>query len=118
MLNAYKYRMVDGDVDFCLSENSIDAIEKVLANTEPNSGNLTNIEPTNFVESFNIVLTIPPIIQCSVQSQTIRKSLPIFKYRNDILNAIGEHQVVVISGETGLLMPIILLPLNRSYKKG
>ncbi|XP_078489439.1 pre-mRNA-splicing factor ATP-dependent RNA helicase DHX16-like [Ciona intestinalis] len=31
----------------------------------------------------------------------VRKSLPIFAYRQDLLNAIEEHQVLIIEGETG-----------------
>uniref|UniRef100_H2YMB0 RNA helicase n=1 Tax=Ciona savignyi TaxID=51511 RepID=H2YMB0_CIOSA len=31
----------------------------------------------------------------------VRKSLPTFAYRQDLLNAIEEHQVIIIEGETG-----------------
>lgn len=33
--------------------------------------------------------------------QEVRRSLPIFPYREDLLAAIHEHQVLVIEGETG-----------------
>ncbi|XP_015268330.1 PREDICTED: putative pre-mRNA-splicing factor ATP-dependent RNA helicase DHX16 [Gekko japonicus] len=33
--------------------------------------------------------------------QEVRHSLPIFPYRADLLAAIGEHQVLIIEGETG-----------------
>lgn len=33
--------------------------------------------------------------------QEVRRSLPIFPYRDDLLAAIKEHQVLVIEGETG-----------------
>uniref|UniRef100_A0A8C7Y606 RNA helicase n=1 Tax=Oryzias sinensis TaxID=183150 RepID=A0A8C7Y606_9TELE len=33
--------------------------------------------------------------------QEVRRSLPIFPYREDLLAAINEHQVLVIEGETG-----------------
>ncbi len=31
----------------------------------------------------------------------MRRSLPIFPYREDLLAAIHEHQILVIEGETG-----------------
>lgn len=33
--------------------------------------------------------------------QEVRRSLPIFPYRDDLLAAIHEHQILVIEGETG-----------------
>ena len=33
--------------------------------------------------------------------QEVRRSLPIFPYREDLLAAIQEHQILVIEGETG-----------------
>ena len=33
--------------------------------------------------------------------QETRKSLPIYQYRNDLLDAIRENQIIVIEGETG-----------------
>lgn len=33
--------------------------------------------------------------------QEVRRSLPIFPYRADLLAAIEEHQILVIEGETG-----------------
>lgn len=33
--------------------------------------------------------------------QEVRRSLPIFPYREDLLAAITEHQILVIEGETG-----------------
>lgn len=32
-----------------------------------------------------------------------RKQLPAYKKRDEILNALEHHQVVVISGETGMI---------------
>lgn len=46
-------------------------------------------------------LTIPPKTNGDQQFTNVRQSLPIFEYRNNILAAIDQHQVVVISGETG-----------------
>lgn len=33
--------------------------------------------------------------------QEVRRSLPIFPYREDLLAAIRDHQILVIEGETG-----------------
>ncbi|XP_040260866.1 pre-mRNA-splicing factor ATP-dependent RNA helicase DHX16 isoform X1 [Bufo bufo] len=33
--------------------------------------------------------------------QEVRRSLPVFPYRSDLLQAIGEHQILIIEGETG-----------------
>lgn len=47
-------------------------------------------------------VTVPPLNRDTAQRFTaVRQSLPIFEHRNEILNAINQHQVVVISGETG-----------------
>ena len=31
----------------------------------------------------------------------VRESLPVFHYREDLIDAIKEHQVLVVEGETG-----------------
>ena len=31
----------------------------------------------------------------------VRKSLPVYAYRDDIIAAVREHQVLIIVGETG-----------------
>lgn len=47
-------------------------------------------------------VTVPPMNRDTAQRYTsVRQSLPIFEHRTEILNAINQHQVVVISGETG-----------------
>ncbi|KAM3911595.1 pre-mRNA-splicing factor ATP-dependent RNA helicase DHX16 isoform 1-T2 [Leptodactylus fuscus] len=33
--------------------------------------------------------------------QEVRRSLPVFPYRSDLLQAISEHQILIIEGETG-----------------
>uniref|UniRef100_A0A8C1KS85 RNA helicase n=1 Tax=Cyprinus carpio TaxID=7962 RepID=A0A8C1KS85_CYPCA len=44
----------------------------------------------------------PPPAEKQKQSiQEVRRSLPIFPYREDLLAAIREHQILVIEGETG-----------------
>ncbi|KAI3361314.1 hypothetical protein L3Q82_013498, partial [Scortum barcoo] len=46
----------------------------------------------------------PALSQAELKKQSmqeVRRSLPIFPYRDDLLAAIHEHQVLVIEGETG-----------------
>lgn len=46
----------------------------------------------------------PELSQAEKQKQSIqevRRSLPIFPYREDLLTAIRDHQILVIEGETG-----------------
>ncbi|XP_041843981.1 pre-mRNA-splicing factor ATP-dependent RNA helicase DHX16 [Melanotaenia boesemani] len=46
----------------------------------------------------------PALSQAELKKQSIqevRRSLPIFPYRDDLLAAIHEHQILVIEGETG-----------------
>ncbi|KAM3613919.1 uncharacterized protein V6R79_007063 [Siganus canaliculatus] len=46
----------------------------------------------------------PALSQADLNKQSmqeVRRSLPIFPYREDLLSAIHEHQVLVIEGETG-----------------
>ncbi|KAF8078989.1 P-loop containing nucleoside triphosphate hydrolase protein [Lyophyllum atratum] len=49
--------------------------------------------------SFNKATTFGEITTLSIQDQ--RKSLPIFKLRDSLLKAIGEHQVLIVVGDTG-----------------
>lgn len=46
----------------------------------------------------------PSVSQAEMNKQSmqeVRRSLPIFPYREDLLAAIHEHQILVIEGETG-----------------
>ncbi|KAM9851677.1 pre-mRNA-splicing factor ATP-dependent RNA helicase DHX16 [Aulostomus maculatus] len=46
----------------------------------------------------------PALSQAELRKQSmqeVRRSLPIFPYREDLLSAINEHQILVIEGETG-----------------
>ncbi|KAG6919029.1 hypothetical protein DXG01_009739 [Tephrocybe rancida] len=49
--------------------------------------------------SFNKATTFGEITTLSIQDQ--RKSLPIYKLRDPLLKAIGEHQVLIVVGDTG-----------------
>lgn len=46
-------------------------------------------------------LTVPLNSQTTKEFVKTRENLPIYSYRSNILTAINENQVVVISGETG-----------------
>ncbi|KAF8899102.1 P-loop containing nucleoside triphosphate hydrolase protein [Infundibulicybe gibba] len=50
-------------------------------------------------QSFNKATTFGEITSLSIQDQ--RKSLPIYKLRDPLLQAIGEHQVLIVVGDTG-----------------
>uniref|UniRef100_A0A7N5ZY69 RNA helicase n=1 Tax=Anabas testudineus TaxID=64144 RepID=A0A7N5ZY69_ANATE len=57
-------------------------------------------EMINFVNA----LAAPALSQAELKKQSmqeVRRSLPIFPYREDLLAAIHEHQILVIEGETG-----------------
>ncbi|OSX67176.1 hypothetical protein POSPLADRAFT_1063961 [Postia placenta MAD-698-R-SB12] len=49
--------------------------------------------------TFNKATTFGEITSLGIQEQ--RKSLPIFKLRDALLQAIGEHQVLIVVGDTG-----------------
>ncbi|KAG6873856.1 hypothetical protein C0995_010468 [Termitomyces sp. Mi166 len=49
--------------------------------------------------SFNKATTFGEITTLSIQEQ--RRSLPIYKLREPLLKAIGEHQVLIVVGDTG-----------------
>uniref|UniRef100_A0A7N8XEC0 RNA helicase n=1 Tax=Mastacembelus armatus TaxID=205130 RepID=A0A7N8XEC0_9TELE len=55
-----------------------------------------------FVSCFSFCF--PTLSQAELKKQSmqeVRRSLPIFPYREDLLAAIHEHQILVIEGETG-----------------
>uniref|UniRef100_A0A4W6BS38 Pre-mRNA-splicing factor ATP-dependent RNA helicase DHX16 n=1 Tax=Lates calcarifer TaxID=8187 RepID=A0A4W6BS38_LATCA len=52
----------------------------------------------------SIIPEAPALSQAELKKQSmqeVRRSLPIFPYREDLLAAIHEHQILVIEGETG-----------------
>lgn len=60
----------------------------------------------------NVRVTVPPMTYGTEVYTKVRQSLPIFEYRDEILSAINQHQVVVVFGETGLLTLLIKNFLN------
>ncbi|EGN96603.1 hypothetical protein SERLA73DRAFT_111238 [Serpula lacrymans var. lacrymans S7.3] len=50
-------------------------------------------------QTFNKATTYGEITNLSIQDQ--RKNLPIYKLRDPLLQAIGEHQVLIVVGDTG-----------------
>uniref|UniRef100_A0A8C9Y8Z8 RNA helicase n=1 Tax=Sander lucioperca TaxID=283035 RepID=A0A8C9Y8Z8_SANLU len=58
-------------------------------------------------EKYQLILEEEEMIEFVIDSfyyfsmQEVRRSLPIFPYREDLLAAIHEHQILVIEGETG-----------------
>uniref|UniRef100_A0A7N8YPZ5 RNA helicase n=1 Tax=Mastacembelus armatus TaxID=205130 RepID=A0A7N8YPZ5_9TELE len=61
-------------------------------------------EMIDFVKRNDLEKEAPALSQAELKKQSmqeVRRSLPIFPYREDLLAAIHEHQILVIEGETG-----------------
>lgn len=101
-----------------LSESTIDTIS-TLVKDEPICNEMercTNFESIETQSSDSqlppmysntkprIELKIPPFIKPIDAIKAVRESLPIYEYRDEILDTIGKHQVIVISGETGMFI--------------
>ena len=58
-----------------------------------------------FVKKFCIAAIFQPKISEAeikkISLQETRRSLPIFPFREDLLKAIEDHQILIIEGETG-----------------
>ena len=66
-----------------------DEIEFVQALTKPGSGNVDKEpEPTEYEKKRKTI-------------KEVKESLPVYKFREDIIEAVREHQVLIIEGETG-----------------
>lgn len=89
---------------FCISESSnaliTDLITKqpVAENVEDRIGPIQNYY-TKFEHSEQTP-TIPNMTN-ALNFKTTRESLPVFKFKDEIISAITHHQVIVISSETG-----------------
>lgn len=65
---------------------------------------LVHEEALNFFPCCDQDQEAPALSQAELKRQSmqeVRRSLPIFPYREDLLAAIEEHQILVIEGETG-----------------
>lgn len=106
----------DGNTTYLrLSNNTVDKLVELFANDPVSDAEKENTVVRPMVGQSHAHLpfmfgdartkarvTIPPMTLGADEYRTARESLPIFEYRDDILRAINQHQVVVISGETGL----------------
>lgn len=107
MLIVHKYIPVDDALIFCLSERSDDLISNVLANI--------NIQPVSEIEMAtqdeqtqtrhfgrNFIDSVPHSSQLPLEN--VQPNLPVVDYKNEILQKINANQVLLISGETGVLI--------------
>lgn len=62
-------------------------------------------------------LIVPPMTNGADEYRATRQSLPIFEYRDEIIEAIQQNQVVVISGETGQLNFFFYIFFCRQLKQ-
>ncbi|KAL0942655.1 ATP-dependent RNA helicase DHX8 (helicase associated domain-containing protein) [Colletotrichum truncatum] len=80
------------DYSYVLDEEQY--IQWNLGSSLPGEGKLTK-------EQQFLAAQIEAAEKKQLSIQETRKSLPIYQYRDDFLNAINEHQILVIVGETG-----------------
>uniref|UniRef100_A0A673NIU4 RNA helicase n=1 Tax=Sinocyclocheilus rhinocerous TaxID=307959 RepID=A0A673NIU4_9TELE len=83
------------DIDQRITAFAHELYNKVSVFTQSNN---------NIVSSYFLQESEPELSQAEKQKQSlqeVRRSLPIFPYRQDLLAAIRDHQILVIEGETG-----------------
>lgn len=91
-------------IDQFLASNPVTDVERQNTILRPNESNRNQAQlPFMFgdFQSKTRVTVPPPNKDTAQQFTAVRQSLPIFEHRDEILAAINQHQVVVISGETG-----------------
>lgn len=105
-------------IRFELSDSSFDKIDKLLETDPITDAERQNtiLRPTDNQSQAHLPfmfgdfhsrtkVTVPPPNKDSDQRYAaVRQGLPIYEHRDEILDAINQHQVVVISGETGKLI--------------
>lgn len=104
------------DCIFDISEETRRDIYTLLKALPVSQREKTDLNPDNQIKRFNTkvvapyrfsvgafsksFLTVPPNYQNS-SLQNVRRKLPVYEHRENILHTINNNQVVVISGETG-----------------
>lgn len=111
--NATYLRLTNNTVDKLVelfANDPVSDVEKESTVFRPNVGQSHAHLPFMFGDSRSKVrVTVPPKTIANNEYTATRHSLPIFEYRDEILAAINQYQVVVISGETGLYHSEIVL---------
>lgn len=101
-----------------LTPTAQDAISKLLQNASESSEKnqliidtkLTDIEEAQEIDSSESIsndVNIPVTPENGGPLKEIRENLPIFSYRQEILNLINNNQVIVLSGATGKCSNIV-----------
>lgn len=103
--NATRFELSDESYEKIatfLEQNPLNEADKQNTIFPPNESQHQVHLPFMFGDSRSkIRVTVPPLVQASQHFASVRQSLPIYEYRDEILAAINQHQVIVVSGETG-----------------
>lgn len=84
-----------------LRETMFDAISKLRTDFALNELPVgITVDQTIFNHEYNVEPIVPPPLSTKIQRE---EDLPVHKHRHEILRAITSNQVVVISGETGMI---------------
>lgn len=84
-----------------IASSYIAAAVRQPMNTAANNVAIRASHPDNL--SSKIKLTVPPVCN-SLKFKSAREKLPIYKYRQNILDAIEVNKVTIISSETGKIL--------------
>lgn len=104
-----------------LKDNPLTWNEKKNLQSSINSTNEVNSSfSCTLASTNNVSIIVPPATQ-NPQADSQRRSLPIYAYRQHIIDTIDQNQVVVISGDTGsgktTQVPQYLLETNQKRQK-
>lgn len=101
-----------------LKDNPLTLNEKKHLQSSTISANAVNSSYRCTLNNLSIV--VPPAT-CNPQADPQRRSLPIYAYRQHIIETIDQNQVVVISGDTGsgktTQVPQYILESNQQHQK-